>query len=436
MRIVIRILDLSIYLALYCIIALCLAVAYLRSLFVKRKEFKERRMLQLMHFAIADIEREGSLHAVYTTDLNGYFENLVTIIFAYRDSRIFDKRAGVHRVINMPQQRGGIVDRSSLNKTNIGLGILRLFLKCVALIREEKISLIRAQDPHILGLAALFASLWTGVPYTIHLIQNYDISTRRVRKMVFPPFIFRTVEKCLEEIILKSALFITTGSINYKFYAISHGANPEKTFAFRMRPSAIHLKEPSLRRDLKAELGIAGKRMLFYAGRLDRVKFPEDIVIASSLVKDRIKDIVLVMAGDGELKSRLECLARELGIEENLIFLGKVPQERLVDLYYSADAILFAHGGVALVEASLSGKPIACYNHDWSSEVFGYNERGLLAPFRDTKGFAENITRLLKDEDLSSSLGIAARKFAAKYFNEKIMVETERSFFEKFLTRS
>jgi glycosyltransferase involved in cell wall biosynthesis len=121
-----------------------------------------------------------------------------------------------------------------------------------------------------------------------------------------------------------------------------------------------------------------------------------------------------------------------MGLESNVIFLGNVAQQDLVDLYYTADTIVFTHAGITLVEAALSSKPIACYDHDWAEEFIGYNERGLLSPFRDIEALSENIIGLLKNERDAASLGNAAREFAARNFNRDAIAGREREVLGRF----
>ncbi|MDD5423308.1 MAG: glycosyltransferase [Candidatus Omnitrophica bacterium] len=427
--------DAVLFLVIYCALAVfTTALYFIRPFRVRCFRHPAGRMLEFAHYGIEDIERQGLSHTLFRYDLGGYLKNTVTVIFSVTAWRVTDKRYGPsHRIVAMPQQPEGILKRMGFNKTNFALSVIRLLSKCIEVAREEKVTFFRAQDPHMLGLAAFLCSAYAGIPYTIHVLQNYDISTRRVQRIVFPPFIFKRVEDAIERMILKKALFVTAGCANYRFYALSHGARPEDVYASRMPPGEAHLKEPGARRDLKAELGIFGKRAVLYVGRLEKVKFVEDLILCFGELASSVRDAKLVIAGAGSLEKRLRSMAREMGLDKDVIFLGKTSQEKLVDLYYSADVILFTHAGVTIIEALLSGRPVASYDHDWAGEVLGCNERGLLAPFRDYKGLASCVARLLADKTLSSRLGETGRAFAAEHFTRKVINGIERAAFERYL---
>jgi glycosyltransferase involved in cell wall biosynthesis len=105
-------------------------------------------------------------------------------------------------------------------------------------------------------------------------------------------------------------------------------------------------------RDVKAELGIDGK-MLFFVGRHTHQKGLSYLLYAVS--KLRRDDVTLVLGGSGHLTEQLERFVELLGIEEQVIFPGYIPQEEIGDFYASADLFvspsLAEPFGMTIVEA-------------------------------------------------------------------------------------
>jgi len=411
-------------------------VMWLSAVFFKKRQEKIRgkRILQFAHYNINDIEGSSGPHVVFQSNLGGYLEKVVTVLFSDFKVLYSDQSYGPsHRILHVPQKPKCTLKRIGLKRLLFAISMMRLLPLSVILVRQEKIGLIRAQDPHLFGLVALLTSLYTGVPYTIHVIQNYDISTRRIRRLVFAPFLFKAIERQVEGSVFKGAFFTTSSYANYKFYALSHGARPETAFSLRTCVGACHFTEPALRKNIKADRGLSDKKVVLYVGRLEKVKFVEDAITSFALIAENVPDAALLIAGRGSLKAALEERAKELGLGERIIFLGHVAENALADLYYSADAILFTHAGMTLVEAALSSKPIACYDHDWAGEFIGYNERGLLAQFRNTSELAGKVIALLQDKGLSSRLGGSARDFAKRYFHESVIRGLEVSVLNRFM---
>jgi hypothetical protein len=91
----------------------------------------------------------------------------------------------------------------------------------------------------------MILSRLTGVPYMIHVITNYDIKDRMVRKLAFPPFMFKSVEEGVERYIFGNAYFVTASYENYKEYALKYGAPKERTFALKTFVNDIHFSDPA-----------------------------------------------------------------------------------------------------------------------------------------------------------------------------------------------
>ncbi len=74
------------------------------------------------------------------------------------------------------------------------------------------------------------------------------------------------------------------------------------------------------------------------------------------------EDVRLTVVGDGPERGRLGQLARHLGIDRRVTFLGQLPRQQVFDLLSKATAAVFTglreEGGVALAEAMLSGIPV------------------------------------------------------------------------------
>ncbi|WP_277555752.1 glycosyltransferase family 4 protein [Halobaculum limi] len=105
-------------------------------------------------------------------------------------------------------------------------------------------------------------------------------------------------------------------------------------------------------RDLKAELGIDGE-MLFFVGRHTDQKGLSYLLYA--LPKLRRDDVTLVIGGTGHLTDQLKRFVELLDIEDQVKFVGYLPEEELGDYYASADLFvspsLAEPFGITIVEA-------------------------------------------------------------------------------------
>ncbi|MBI4531146.1 MAG: glycosyltransferase family 4 protein [Candidatus Latescibacteria bacterium] len=99
-------------------------------------------------------------------------------------------------------------------------------------------------------------------------------------------------------------------------------------------------------------------------------------------------------------------LLHDLGLEELVVFTGFTTGTDLVELYQAADVYvdpsLYEGFGFQVVEAMACGTPVITSNVTSLSEVVG--DAGILLPPTDTEAFANNLVRVLSDEDLWQSM--------------------------------
>ncbi|MFP4475708.1 MAG: glycosyltransferase family 4 protein [Desulfatibacillaceae bacterium] len=125
------------------------------------------------------------------------------------------------------------------------------------------------------------------------------------------------------------------------------------------------------------------------------------------------RDLVLVVAGDGEQRERLEFLAREHA-PGRVRFPGKVPRDQLYRYYSAADVFAFPgireSLGMVYLEAQSCGLPVVAYDNGGIPEVVGRGETGLLTPLHDEQAFAGAVETILDDPDLRIRMGRAAEQ--------------------------
>lgn len=112
-------------------------------------------------------------------------------------------------------------------------------------------------------------------------------------------------------------------------------------------------------RDVTDELGIDGP-MLFFVGRHTHQKGITHLLYAMS--KLRRPEVTLVLGGSGHLTAQLRRFAELLDIDDQVEFVGYVPDAELADYYASADAFVSASlaepFGMTVVEALSTGTPV------------------------------------------------------------------------------
>jgi len=155
--------------------------------------------------------------------------------------------------------------------------------------------------------------------------------------------------------------------------------------------------------------------------RLVEVKGHRFLLEAWHILQGRGLDAELWLAGQGELRPRLETLSRALGLTGSVKFLGAVPHDELLKIYEEAplSAVVLAsvdlgsgvHEGipVALIEAMSYGIPVVATATGGTPELL-VPGTGLLVPPADPTALADALQTLLRDGKLREQLGDSGRQ--------------------------
>ena len=156
---------------------------------------------------------------------------------------------------------------------------------------------------------------------------------------------------------------------------------------------------------------IKREKIILNVGRLHPLKGQEILLEIFSMSK--LDDWKLVVLGDGELLESLTLKAKELNIEDKVIFLGKVQN---VDEWL-ARASIFSFTSLsegfpnALAEAMSSGLPCISFDCETGpSELIIDGKNGFLIPLKNKKIFIEKLELLVSNQSLRVSIGNEAKK--------------------------
>jgi glycosyltransferase involved in cell wall biosynthesis len=125
----------------------------------------------------------------------------------------------------------------------------------------------------------------------------------------------------------------------------------------------------------------------------------------------------LIIAGDGKEREKLHHLADE-HLPGRVVFLGKVPREKMGRFYSAGDVFVFPgireSLGMVFLEAQSCGLPVVAFKNGGIPEVVRDGKTGFLVPMYDSDRFVRAIGKLLAQEDLRQQMGRAARSYVRK----------------------
>ncbi|MBU0731333.1 glycosyltransferase [Patescibacteria group bacterium] len=174
--------------------------------------------------------------------------------------------------------------------------------------------------------------------------------------------------------------------------------------------------------EVKEKYNIKNKFTAIYVGRMDKDK-SIDIVIKAMPAVLKEKDIQVILVGKGKESENLKKLARKLGVEENVIFAGFVPDDELPNFYNMADCAIapgnFELQSISTMEAMSMGLPVVAVNALALPELVHAGENGFLFAPGDSRQLAEYLLKMINDGDMRESMGIKSLEIIKKHDIER-----------------
>ncbi len=203
-------------------------------------------------------------------------------------------------------------------------------------------------------------------------------------------------------------------------------------------PNFIDLERfKKLRKDhFKIAICPNGEKLLMHTSNFRKVKRIEDIVQVFYRVNQKIPS-KLLLVGDGPERTGIEMLCRELGVQQDVRFLGKldVIEEvlSLADLFFlTSEKESF---GLAALEAMACEVPIISSDAGGITEVNIHGVTGYVSKVGDVEDMAKNAISLLEDDEKLNQFKHNALERAKVFDIENILPLYER-YYEKITATS
>lgn len=139
-------------------------------------------------------------------------------------------------------------------------------------------------------------------------------------------------------------------------------------------------------------------RFLFL-GRLDDEKRIHILLQAVAILTDH-PNVIVELVGDGGERENLAALAKELGIQDRVIFTGHISDQELPKAYERCTAFVMPSiaelQSIATMEAMASGRPVIAADAMALPHLVHDGDNGYLFPADDAEALADRLRRILE----------------------------------------
>lgn len=159
---------------------------------------------------------------------------------------------------------------------------------------------------------------------------------------------------------------------------------------------------------------------IFSIGAFWEYKGFDLLIKAFKLVIERGYEIKLILSGDGEEKESCRRLAKELKLEDKIIFWGYANRLEVSNLFAKCEFFVLPSRvepfGIVSLEAMAAGKAIVATNVDGVPEIVRNGENGILVEPDDEYALAFGIIWLLENREMREKLGANGRELVRRLY--------------------
>ena len=297
-------------------------------------------------------------------------------------------------------------------------GLWHLFKKLRVLLRQMNPDIIHVQyiAP---GLLPIIAARLAGIKTIFATVHQ-------------PGRVYGWKEKVFLRIAARlcTAFFCNSKAVEKSWFGDSQIFNPEKIDKKRKHFTIYNgvdvdrieriVKEADSDR-IRESLNIRNKKVVGVVGRLRGEKGQAVLLKAMVDVIKTFPDTVLLVVGDGPDRQHLEQMAIQLGINDNILWLGQRKQQEVFELYSIMYVVavpsIFEGFGLTAAEAMAAGVPVIASAVDGLMEVIEDGVNGYLVPVDDSKKLSIALINVLSKKQKSVDIANKGKEHIKNNFS-------------------
>jgi len=249
----------------------------------------------------------------------------------------------------------------------------------------------------------------------------------------------------LETFVFKQADAITTICEGLRSDIVARGIPAEKITVI---PNAVDIEhfaygvEPE--QTLRAQLGLQNKTVLGFIGSFYAYEGLLLILEAFPKILEERPETRLLLVGGGPQKALIKKMTNELGLEQQVIFTGRIPHERVQDYYNQVDIFVYPRLSMRLtelvtplkpLEAMAQGRLVVASDVGGHKELIEHQRNGYLFNANDADALAATVLNLLNQSQQWEQLRVAGRSYVEQERNWTKSVSFYKNVYTHLITK-
>jgi glycosyltransferase involved in cell wall biosynthesis len=313
---------------------------------------------------------------------------------------------------------------------------IRALFKLVRIIRRNRYHIVHTHTAKA-GMLGRLAGFIVKAPLVIHTLHG---STFHESLSPWRRRWYRFLERMAAA---ATTQFVTVGEDLRSIYLDARVGQADRYITIRsgFQLQRFQLSEQEVKqrsRRMRGSLDISDQEAVVgTAGRLEARKGHSYFLQTAQQVLQHHPQVTFLLAGEGPANRDLIELARRLGIEQRVRFLGY--RYDIEDVMAAMDVFVLTSlwEGLprVLVQAAALGKPIVTFEIEGVREVVVDGDNGYVVPLRDVTGLADRVAWLVKDRTTARQMGERGRQRVTAEWDVQTMVHRISELYRHLLLR-
>lgn len=312
------------------------------------------------------------------------------------------------------------------------------------ILKIEKIDVIQAHSPMLNGLAAVAVGKEFNIPVVYEIRAFWEDAAVSHGTCQEGDLRYR-ISKDLELKVARDADAVTVICDGLKQDLISRGIPADKITLIPNGVDITKFSGPSAPDpDLKTRLGLDGALTLGFIGSFYDYEGLDILLESLPMLSKDIPNVKLLLVGGGPEDENLKEIVTLFGLENYVMFTGRVPHNKVQDFYNMVDIFVYPRKKMRLTDLVTPLKPLeAMAQHKLvaASDIGGHNEliengkTGVLFTPDNAVHLARCIIDLVKNRDSWPEMITAGRKYVEEIRNWKNSISNYPAVFERIVKK-
>ena len=286
--------------------------------------------------------------------------------------------------------------------------------------KEFNPSIIHCASNYSCGLAATASAKILGIP-SIYEMRGLWHVTRTAKQPEYDESDHYRMIEALEIQAAKNASHVFTITDSVKNVLLKNGIEEEK---ITLLPNAVDIDKftPRERNErIEQKFGLKGMTTIGYIGSFTDYEGLDYLLKAGAKLKEKYEGkFKLLMVGDGVVLDNLKNLSKELKLDNDVHFTGRIDHNDVLNYYSVIDIAVYPRKGTKVceivsplkpLEAMAIEKTVIASNVKALSEMVKNNETGLLHDKDNIDDLTRKIESVLFEKEKRDKLGLSAREW-------------------------